>query len=285
MKQLAFTLAASASMLLAGAAFASDYVILEVGDKKIKKSEVESIWSGLFPQGAAPQFEKIEEPIRQNILRGVVSEYLLYDEAKEKGILDDAEVKAKVDEATRKIAVRSYIEHKTEKMISEKDIKAAYDDLVKENKNKEEVRARHILVDEESKAKAIKKKLDDGKDFEKLAAEESRDKGSRAQGGDLGFFAEGVMVKEFSDVAFKLKKGEISDPVKSSFGWHVIKLEDRRKVKTPEYAKIKDELRANLVEKRLNDYVNRLVDQTNVKYFSANGKEKDFTKTPDQSQE
>lgn len=286
MKKLAHALIASTAILVAvGAHAAKDYVILEVGDKQIKTSEVETIWQGLFPTGAAPGFDSVEEPIKQNILRGVVSEYLLYDEAIEAGADKNPDVQAEVQEAKRKITVRHFIESKTTNLLSEKDIRDEYDSLKKKNRNKEEVRARHILVETEDEAKELKKKLDDGADFEKLAAELSKDSGSKAQGGDLGFFAEGQMVKSFSDAAFALKKGEISDPVESSFGWHIIRTEERRKLKMPSYSDMKDSIKSRLTEERLNEYVNRLVDQTAVKYFGPNGKEKDFTKVPDSTKE
>jgi len=260
---------------------AKDYVILEVGSKQIKKSEVEAIWQTLFPAGSAPEFDTVEEPIKQNVLRGVVSEYLLHDEALAAGVEKQDDVKAKIEDASRKIVVRKFIDMKTESLVTEKDIKAEYEKASKDAKDKEEVRARHILVADEAKAKDLKKKIDGGADFEKLAAENSNDPGSKKQGGDLGFFAEGAMVKEFSDAAFKLKTGQVSDPVQTKFGWHIIKVEERRKLKMPSFADSKDKIKNHLTEERLNEYVNKLVDQTQVKYFESNGKEKEFTKVPD----
>lgn len=282
MKRYALPLSIAAVFSVMTVAYAAkDYVILEVGSKEIKKSEVEAIWQTLFPAGAAPDFDSVEEPIKQNVLRGVVSEYLLHDEAVAAGVEKLDDVKTKIDEAARKIVVRKFIDMKTEALVTEKDIKAEYEKAVKDGKDKEEVRARHILVADEAKAKELKKKIDGGADFEKLATENSNDPGSKKQGGDLGFFPEGSMVKEFSDAAFKLKVGQVSDPVKTKFGWHIIKAEERRKLKMPSYADAKDKIKNHLTEEKLNEYVNKLVDQTQVKYFEASGKEKDFTKTPD----
>ena len=188
-----------------------------------------------------------------------------------------------IDDASRKIVVRKFIDMKTESLVTEKDIKAEYEKAAKDAKDKEEVRARHILVADEAKAKELKKKIDGGADFEKLATENSNDPGSKKQGGDLGFFAEGAMVKEFSDAAFKLKPGQVSDPVQTKFGWHIIKAEERRKLKMPSFADSKEKIKTHLTEERLNEYVNKLVDQTQVKYFESNGKEKEFSKMPDQT--
>lgn len=275
---------ALATLLSATAAYAaSDYVILEMGEREIKKSSVQAIWEGLFPAGQAPDFDSVEEPIKQNVLRGAISEFLLYDEAIDEDIDDKKEVKQQIEEVRRKLIVRAFIEEKGKGLVTDKDVKAEYDKLVREARGKEEIRARHILVEDEDKAKDIKAKLEKGEDFETLAKEYSNDPGSKVQGGDLGFFAEGQMVPEFEKAAYALKKGEISDPVESSFGWHIIKLEDRRDLKVPTFTEMKESIRKKLSETRLNEYVNKLVDQTDVKYYGPNGKEKELTKVPDNS--
>lgn len=286
MNRFAQTLLAGSALFFSHVAVAADdYVILELGDREIKKSEVNTVWSGLFPAGAAPDFDAIEEPIRQNVLRGVISEYLLYDEALAANSDDSEAVKQALEDAKRKITVRHYIEEKTDGMIADADIKKSYNETVKKLKDKEEIRARHILVESEDKAKELKKEIDGGADFEKLAAENSKDPGSKTQGGDLGYFTEEKMVPEFSEAAFKLKEGDLSDPIKTSFGWHLIKIEDRRKVEPPKYDEVKEELKTQLVEERLNDYVNKLVDKTSVTYYGPDGKKRDLTKMPDDSTE
>lgn len=268
--------------LFAATAFAaSDYVILEVGGKEIKKSEVTAIWQGLFPPKAAPDFDKVEEPIRQNVLRGVISEYLLLDEALKAKADQAPEVVKQIEDAKRKLVVRHFIENKSKGLVSDAEIKAAYDDNVAKHGDEEEVRARHILVDSEAKAKDIKKKLENGAAFEKLATEQSSDPGSKKQGGDLGYFTQDKMVPEFAKAAFALKKGEVSDPVKTNFGWHIIKVEDRRKVTPPKFETVKESIKAQLAEKKLGEYVNKLLDAQPIKYFGADGKEKELTKVPD----
>ena len=140
------------------------------------------------------------------------------------------------------------------------------------------MRARHILLPSEAEAKDAKKKIDGGKSFEDVAREYSKDSGSAKQGGDLGYFTKDKMVKEFADAAFALKKGEVSAPVKSPFGWHIIKVEDSRKLPVPTFAEAKEELRAKLQEKKLNDFVAGLVKGADVKVFDAKGKEVPFSK-------
>ncbi|HMK70372.1 MAG TPA: peptidylprolyl isomerase [Xanthobacteraceae bacterium] len=116
-----------------------------------------------------------------------------------------------------------------------------YEEAVKQMANEEEVHARHILVATEDEAKAIVAELKKGADFAKLAKEKSKDPGA-AEGGDLGYFTKDQMVPEFAEVAFKLDKGQISDPVKTQFGWHVIKVEDKRIRPTPTFEQVKGQI-------------------------------------------
>ena len=113
-----------------------------------------------------------------------------------------------------------------------------YDDAVKQMGSEQEVHARHILVATEDEAKAIEAELKKGADFATLAKEKSKDPGA-AEGGDLGYFTKDQMVPEFAEVAFKLDKGQISDPVKTQFGWHIIKVEDKRTKPTPTFDEVK----------------------------------------------
>ncbi len=101
--------------------------------------------------------------------------------------------------------------------------------------NEQEVRARHILVPTEDEAKAILAEVKKGTDFAELAKQKSKDPGAAAEGGDLGYFGKDQMVPEFAEVAFKLDKGQVSDPVKTQFGWHIIKVEDKRTKPVPEF--------------------------------------------------
>lgn len=141
--------------------------------------------------------------------------------------------------------------------VNDEKLKTFYDEAVKNLPKEEEARARHILVPTEEEAKAIAAKLKAGEDFAKLAKELSKDPGSGKDGGDLGYFSKDRMVKEFSDAAFAMKPGEVSAPVKSQFGWHLIKLEDRRVKPAPALADVKDELSRYLVQKAQQEMILR----------------------------
>jgi peptidyl-prolyl cis-trans isomerase C len=132
--------------------------------------------------------------------------------------------------------------------LSDDAMHKVYDEAIKQAPAEEEVHARHILVETEDEAKAIEAELKKGADFATLAKEKSKDPGA-ADGGDLGWFTKDQMVPEFSEVAFKLDKGQISDPVHTQFGWHIIKVEDKRTKPTPTFDQVKGQL-ANYVEHR-----------------------------------
>ncbi|MDC2863689.1 MULTISPECIES: peptidylprolyl isomerase PrsA [unclassified Bacillus (in: firmicutes)] len=136
------------------------------------------------------------------------------------------------------------------KSITDKEIKDNY---------KPEVKASHILVKDEETAKKVKAELAQGKSFEDLAKQYSQDPGSKDKGGDLGYFKPGSMVKEFEDAAYKLKKDEISDPVKTQYGYHIIKVTDIKEL-TP-FDKAKDSIKNDLVDKKMQDaqFMNDLV--------------------------
>jgi peptidyl-prolyl cis-trans isomerase C len=137
-------------------------------------------------------------------------------------------------------------------------MRKVFDDAVKQMKPEEEVHARHILVETEDEAKAVKEELDKGGDFAALAKSKSKDPGAAAEGGDLGFFSKDQMVPEFAEAAFKLDKGQTSDPVKSSFGWHIIRIEEKRTKPLPEFDQVKPQLETYVQRKAQTEFLAKL---------------------------
>ena len=144
-----------------------------------------------------------------------------------------------------------------------------YDEAVKQMGQEQEVHARHILIraapgdekaskDAEDKINAIIARLKKGEDFAKVAAEVTEDPSGKANGGDLGYFAKEQMVPEFSDAAFKLEKGQMSEPVKTQFGWHVLKVEDKRVKPTPKFEEVKPQIEQYLTRKAQAELVTKL---------------------------
>lgn len=267
-----------ALLAFAAPVMADEYVIMKVNNQDVSSTEIQRMWEGLFPTGQAAPFENVKPDMRERILRAVMAEKILYGEALKQGADKSEKLQRELEDVKKKLIVKHFLDAKTTDMITEADLKKEYDATIDKVKDDREVRARHILVPTEQEAKDAKKKIDGGKSFEEVAKELSKDPGSAAQGGDLGYFTRDKMVKEFADAAFSLKKGEVSGPVKSGFGYHIIKLEDSRKVTPPTFNDVKEQLRAKLQERKLNDYIGGLVKSADVKVFDAKGKEQPFEK-------
>lgn len=250
-----------------------DYVMLKADGEEIKKSEVEEAWKAIFQGREAPAFDSMAEPIKEKFLREVASEHELYKQAEKAGVENTPEVQALVEKVKHQIVIQEFLKGKTKDAISDDKLKAAYDAHVKEAGSGEEYHARHILVKTKEEAEAIEKKLKKGGDFDKLAKEKSNDKASGAAGGDLGWFAPDKMVPEFSAALMKLKKGEISSPVKTDFGWHIIKLEDSRKATPPAFADVKEALKQEVGNKAVSDYVKDIMKDAKITVVDASGHE------------
>lgn len=254
-----------------------DYVIIKIGNDSIKNSEVVDIWKGLFPGGAAPDFNHFDETIRQNVLRGLVSERLIYQEAVKSGYDKNPEVQKRLATLQKQVLMQAFMDDKAQQLVTDDQLKAAYEQKAAAAKGQDEVHARHILVGTEQEAQAVAEQLKKGADFVKLAKEKSTDKGSGANGGELGWFTKEKMVPEFADAAYKLKKGETSGPVKSPFGFHIIKVEDRRPMQIASFDEMKESLKAEVANKMVQKYLESMLKGANIKYYSADGKEKPFS--------
>lgn len=281
-------LAFSLAVLLSTASFAEevkDYKILEVNGQPIEKSRVIKIWESLFPEGKAQPFDTFDEKVKMNVLRGIVSEEVIYNAAMKSGIESTPEVKEKLDAIKKRIVTQAFLDREVANRITDEELKKAYDEKVKQYSGKREIKASHILVSTEDKARDLVKQIKGGKEFDTLAKDASEDKATAASGGDLGYFTEDRMVPEFSKAAFALKKGQISDPVKTDFGWHIIKIVDERPVKVPSFDEVKESLKEEQKEKAFKEYIDQLVDSSDVKYFDAEGKPLEFSRMPEKAAE
>ena len=241
----AFSVAFAITLLGAPAtqAFAEDKVVATIdgkpitdGDLAVAESEIGS------DMGTMPGAQK-----RTSLLEFLIDNQL-FAEAAEKAKLDQGpDFETRLAYLKRRALRELYFEKVIRGAVSDADARKIYDDQVKLLKPEEEVSARHILVETEEQAKALKEKLDKGADFAQLAKENSKDPGSKDDGGNLGYFGHGQMVPQFEEVVFKLKKGEVSAPIKTQFGWHLVKLEDSRTKQPPAFEIVKDRIAQSLL--------------------------------------
>jgi peptidyl-prolyl cis-trans isomerase C len=192
---------------------------------------------------------------------------------------DTDEFKARLEHARRKLLLEQYLNAESKKAVTPEAIKKLYDETVKSLPPEEEARARHILVPTEDEAKAVEARLAKGEDFAKVAADVSKDPGSAKEGGDLGYFTKDRMVPEFAEAAFKLEPGKVSDPVKSQFGWHVIKLEDKRQRPAPDLDSVKDQIAQYLERKSQQDLILGLRSKAKIERLDQ-AEKKDEPKKP-----
>jgi peptidyl-prolyl cis-trans isomerase C len=261
----------------AKAAPVKDYLIAEVGGEKIFYHDVEKTWSEIFPgDGAAPPLANFGDAIRENVVRGLVSEKLMLKEAQDKKLDDSAAVQEKLAQIKNQLVVQELLKERNKSVVTDAKVKAKYTELSKQMSGKEEVHASHILVEKEEAAKELYKKVKAGGDFAKIAKEKSADRGSAVKGGDLGYFTKDQMVPEFAEAAFAMKKGEISEPVKSAFGWHIIQLQDRRKLPVPTLEETRPQIEQQLMAEANQAYILDLLKSAKIKYYNPEGKEIPF---------
>jgi peptidyl-prolyl cis-trans isomerase C len=216
----------------------SDPVIARVNGVDIRQSDLalaqEEIGSSM-PATMAPDQK------REYLITYLGDVIVLAQAAEQQKLDDNPDVKRQVAFERNKVLMEALLRKAGKAAQTDDAMHQVYDDAVKKMAPEEEVHARHILVPTEDEAKAIEAQLKGGADFAALAKEKSKDPGA-ANGGDLGYFTKDQMVPEFADAAFKLDKGQISDPVHTQFGWHIIKVEDKRIKPTPTYDEVKGQL-------------------------------------------
>ena len=235
-----------------------DPVIARVNGTEIRASDLaiaeEDVGSNLPMTGEA----------RRDYLTKYLSDMVLVAQAAEaKKVQDREDFKRRLAYSRDKLLMEMMLQQEGKASISEAALHQLYDEATKQMVGEKEVHASHILVDSEDEAKAILAELKKGGDFAALAKQKSKDPGA-ANGGDLGYFTQDQMVPEFAQAAFKLEAGQLSDPVKTQFGWHIIKVEEKRDRPIPEFDKVRDQLETFLARRTQADLINKLRAQASI---------------------
>jgi peptidyl-prolyl cis-trans isomerase C len=264
---LAVLAAAAASAQSVSKPPADDPVVARVNDSEIRRSDV------LITIESLPaQYRQLPlEALFGTVLTQMIDRRLIAQAAEKSKLGDDAEVKRRLAGLRERVLQEIYLSNELEKALTDDKVRSRHEQLLKSQPAKEEVRARHILLASEADAKAVIDELTKGGDFAELA--KSRSSGpSAATGGDLGYFAKDQMVPEFAEAAFAMKKGETSTaPVKTQFGWHVIKIEDRRQAAPPSFEERKDELRREMAQEMIVAIIDDLRKGAKIEQFSLDG--------------
>ena len=246
----------------------ADPVVARVNGEELHKSDVSRMVSQLPPQVQQMPIEMIYPAVIDQLVSGKLVSSAGY----KAGLADSAEVKDEIKRAEERAVQRAYIQKEIKARITPDAMQKAYQDFLKENPAQEEVKAAHILVEKEDEAKAIIAQLKKGGDFAKLAKEKSKDAAAAAQGGDLGYFTKDAMVEPFANAAFAMKPGEISkEPVKTQFGYHIIKVEDKRTQPQPTLDEVKPQLEQTLSKDIVTALVDELRGKATIETFQLDG--------------
>lgn len=254
MKTGKFKIAIAAAALVFGGNLAmaqgADKVVARVNGYNITAKEI-----SLASDDLRPQLEQIPANLRfAFVVEYLVERHLLAQEALKAKITESDEYKRRLKFYQAKALRDAYFTDKLSPGVTEEAIKAAYEREAAKVPTQKRARARHILVNSEADAKAALARIQKGEKFEEVAKQVSLD-GSRDYGGDLGFFTAAEMVPAFSKAVFALKKGQVSQPVKTDFGWHVIKLEDVQEGGAQPFDRVKEPIRLVLLRKAVQDKV------------------------------
>jgi peptidyl-prolyl cis-trans isomerase C len=239
-------------------AAADDVVVARVNGVDIKQSDLDFAASEVGSRLASLPVED-----RKHVLLQYVIENELMASAGQTDSLDKADTfQARVKYHERRALRDAFFDAKITGAVSEADAKQIYDAQIGQVKPEQEIHARHILVATEAEAKEVAERLKKGEDFATVAKEKSKD--PSAEGGDLGFFPRGQMLKPFEDAAFALDVGQISDPVQTQFGWHIIKVEEKRDRPLPTFDEVKGAIVSQLVQAKAQEVVTGLRDSAKI---------------------
>jgi peptidyl-prolyl cis-trans isomerase C len=200
---------------------------------------------------------------KDNVLGFLIDLQIVAKAAEDKKVDNTDDFKKRLAFTRKRLMMDSLLATEGKAATTDEAMKKVYEDAAKQITSEVEVRARHILVETEDEAKAVVEELKKGADFAELAKKKSKDPGA-SDGGDLGFFTKDQMVPEFSAVAFTLEPGKISDPVKSQFGWHVIKVEEKRNRQAPPIDQVKGQIETYVTRKAQAEYVAKLREAAKV---------------------
>ena len=243
--------------------YSEETVVAEINGQLIKLKDVRVFMSDI-PQLAEVPFEMVYP----QVLDTMINTRVLVSGAETSGTAKDKDVKKALKMAREQILSQAYLAKQLEAGMTPEALQALYMEEMQNYNRPEEIHARHILVDSEKAAEAILVQLKSGADFATLANEKSMDK--HANGGDLGYFTENMMIPEFGKAVFSMKKGELSKPIKTPYGWHVVLVEDKRLAEPPAFEEMQDTLKQVYAERNMQNVLQAEREKAKVKVYQPN---------------
>jgi peptidyl-prolyl cis-trans isomerase C len=249
-----------------------DPVVATVNGQPIRLSELE-----VAQQSLPQQYRNMPlQAVFPALLDRIIDSKLVVQEGKKSKVTEDPAFKKRMAFVEDQVLQDFWIQREIARQVTADKLQKRYEERLKQMPTEEEVHARHILVSTEDEAKALIAEIKKGAAFDKLAKEKSTDKASGAEGGDLGWFKKSDMVKEFADAAFNLKKGELTEtPVKTQFGYHVIKVEDRRKAPPPAFEEMAEQLKEEMAREAVTAQLDQLRSGAKIEKFAMDGAKPD----------
>lgn len=256
-----FSLSAlAAAALIVAAPWAAAQNVAIVNGKAVPTARIE-----MLAKQAAASGRPVDEATRDQLKEEVILREIFMQEAQKRGIPATEDYKIQMELARQTIMIRAmFQDYQAKNPVTDAEVKAEYDKFVASNGGKE-YRARHILVEKEDEAKAIIASLKGGAKFEDIAKKQSKDPGSGANGGDLDWANASSYVTEFSEAMIKLEKGQMTqEPVKSQFGWHIIRVDDVRQAQLPKLEEIKDQIAQQMQQQKMAAFQSSLREKAKV---------------------
>lgn len=238
------------AMLITASPWVAAQNVAIVNGKAVPTTRVDALAQQIAASG-----RPVDDAVRAQIKEEVILREIFMQEAEKRGIAATEEYKTQMELARQTIMIRAmFADQQAKNPVTEADMKAEYDKFKAANSGKE-YRARHILVEKEDQAKAIVKSIKGGAKFEDIAKKQSKDPGSGANGGDLDWAAAGSYVTEFSEAMVKLDKGQMTEvPVKSQFGWHIIRVDDIREAQLPPFEEVKPQIEQQMTQQKMAEF-------------------------------
>lgn len=273
MRRFALATTALAVLVLAGPARAetTDPVLAVVNGAQIRKSDLEAAYRQLPEQYQQMPLEQLYEPLLDRVIDG----RLLLNEAEKQNLAQDPKVQEDIERARDGVLRDTLVQRAVDQSTTKEKVQAAYEAMKSQpGFAYEEVHAQHILLGSEEEARAVLKQLEGGADFATVAKEKSTDPSAKSNGGDLGYFRREAMVPEFADAAFTIPPGTVGkDPVKTQFGWHVIKVDDRRQT-VPTLEEKAPEIKEQLAREAVDGLIASMRQSAKIERFNLDGSPK-----------